>query len=378
MVLAVLLTLTSCKGSSQNEGALRYKNGGCIAYYPDNKTIKEYAKKLCETRDKQIYDFTVKKMGDFLLVSYEDGLSFYTENDFKDLSLEVKDNLDILSNELRYQMKKDNIDMAYTTDFILATSKDKLDPSKIDVSLDNDDLVFYFEEYDYGVKIPLVVGQQIVGRNFGFEEAEYIYRRYVNPDRPMVAFTFDDGPYSAVDEMLYDLMDRYDSRCTFYFVGNRLGNLDHDATQKGIKMGFEYGSHTYDHEDLSDLSFEEAKDTVCYVSDYFMDNFNYKMNTYRPPYGHTNQSLENAIDMVAILWNADTRDWENRDEQDSYIQASDTIKDGSILLAHSLYESTAKACTRLVPELIDEGYQLVTVSELLQALNIQDKVFSGK
>mgnify|MGYP002520050709 CR=1 FL=1 len=42
------------------------------------------------------------------------------------------------------------------------------------------------------------------------------------------------------------------------------------------------------------------------------------------------------------------------------------IEDGDIVLMHSLYMSSANATRRLVPELIDEGYQLVTVSELLK------------
>ena len=40
--------------------------------------------------------------------------------------------------------------------------------------------------------------------------------------------------------------------------------------------------------------------------------------------------------------------------------------DGCVVLMHSIYSSSAEATERLVPELVDQGYQLVTVSELLQ------------
>ena len=47
--------------------------------------------------------------------------------------------------------------------------------------------------------------------------------------------------------------------------------------------------------------------------------------------------------------------------------------DGSIVLMHDIYSETAKAVEDIVPELIDEGYQLVTVSELLKSLGIDEK-----
>ncbi len=41
--------------------------------------------------------------------------------------------------------------------------------------------------------------------------------------------------------------------------------------------------------------------------------------------------------------------------------------DGSIVLIHDIYPSTADAVEKLVPELIAKGYQIVTVSELIAA-----------
>ena len=40
--------------------------------------------------------------------------------------------------------------------------------------------------------------------------------------------------------------------------------------------------------------------------------------------------------------------------------------DGQVILMHSLYGSSAEATEILVPWLLEQGYQLVTVSELMQ------------
>ena len=69
--------------------------------------------------------------------------------------------------------------------------------------------------------------------------------------------------------------------------------------------------------------------------------------------------------MPAILWSVDTKDWANRDETLTYENAINDIKDGDIILMHSLYMSSANATKKIVPELMDQGFQLVTVSELL-------------
>ena len=82
--------------------------------------------------------------------------------------------------------------------------------------------------------------------------------------------------------------------------------------------------------------------------------------------------------MVAILWNVDSRDWANRDEYITYDNVMEYVSNNDVVLMHSLYESSASATERLVPDLIDEGYQLITVSELLDILNIGDKYFYGK
>ncbi len=177
-LMCVLLLLCGCaKETSKNEDAKSYSNGKCVVFYPDNERIREYAESLCEDSEENVIDYRVIPAGDFDLVSYPDGLSFYTEKDHSDPVLEVRDRLDILSSELRYQMRKDGIDEAYTSGFFIDTAKDTIEVSDVTVRIDNDDLCFYFPGYDYEVKLPMSLGQQIVGRSFGMNDTGYVKRR---------------------------------------------------------------------------------------------------------------------------------------------------------------------------------------------------------
>ena len=79
--------------------------------------------------------------------------------------------------------------------------------------------------------------------------------------------------------------------------------------------------------------------------------------------------------MPAILWSVDSRDWSNRDADITYSRIIDNVSDGDIVLMHSLYMSSAEATQKLVPKLMDMGYQLVTVSELMEYRGIDaDKI----
>ena len=65
-----------------------------------------------------------------------------------------------------------------------------------------------------------------------------------------------------------------------------------------------------------------------------------------------------------ILWNIDTNDWKIKSAQATVNAVLGKVKDGDIVLMHELYSSTAAATETLVPALVSQGFQLVTVSEL--------------
>lgn len=376
LLILSLLFISGC--SKRSENVLSYKNDKCVVYYPDNnEVIKEYAYSLCSDGEKNTYDFKVEEKGEFLIVKYENK-SFYVNDDYSDIELEVINNKQDLLDHLRYMMKVDDLDIAYTSDYMLDTNIDSFNFDEINISINDDELIFNISKYNYDLHMDLRYCQKIVGRDFGVKDEEYIKQRYINPNRKMVCLTYDDGPYNYVENKILDVMEKYDARCTFYHVGNRYNEDNLSSVSRGIELGIEYGSHTEDHSNLNKLSNSEAINIIKEPVNYIKDKLGYEMKTYRPPYGSVNEDILDDIDMVAILWNVDSRDWANRDEYITYDNVMEYVSNNDVVLMHSLYESSASATERLVPDLIDEGYQLITVSELLDILNIGDKYFYGK
>jgi len=89
---------------------------------------------------------------------------------------------------------------------------------------------------------------------------------------------------------------------------------------------------------------------------------------FRPPYGSVDDSLRNVareLGFALINWSVDPTDWDTRDADLIYTAIMSDVRDGSIILSHDIYSATADAMRRVIPALIADGYQLVTVSELL-------------
>ena len=91
----------------------------------------------------------------------------------------------------------------------------------------------------------------------------------------------------------------------------------------------------------------------------------------RPPYGEHNELVDKTVKVPMIAWSVDSEDWKSRNKDSIVKEVLDHVQDGSIVLMHDLYSTTADAVEYLVPELIKQGYELVTVSELFERKGIE-------
>lgn len=197
---------------------------------------------------------------------------------------------------------------------------------------------------------------------------------FIDPAKPMVALTFDDGPSQYTSGIL-DTLEKYESRATFFEVGNRV-NWYPETVLRIDQMGCEIGNHSYDHALLGNASASKIRSEIS-TTDAKIKAITGKTPTLlRPPYGSIGSSLRNNAGKPMILWSIDTLDWQSRNADKVYQSVMSQVSDGDIILMHDIYQSTQTAVARIVPELKKRGYQLVTVSELAQYKNV--KLSAGK
>lgn len=190
--------------------------------------------------------------------------------------------------------------------------------------------------------------------------------RNIDPERPMVALTFDDGPSEQWTPVILDCLEQHDAVATFFEVGSNVDRLP-QLVKRAADLGCEIGSHTYDHMDLStaDRTAMERDRELCRKA--FRAATGSLPTLLRPPGGAVSGEAKRFYDLPFIGWSLDTEDWRTRD-RDAIVAAVQSFGDldGQVILMHSLYQSSAEAAEILIPWLQQQGYQLVTVSELMR------------
>ena len=188
----------------------------------------------------------------------------------------------------------------------------------------------------------------------------------INPKKPIVALTFDDGPSECTTKIL-NTLQQYEGRVSFFVLGKEAAENE-SKINRALNMGCEIICHSWDHPDFTKISSGKIKKQIINTIIEIAKITNGASLMFRPPYGYINKKVEKValkLGLAIILWSLDPRDWESRDAEAVYNHIMKNIKDGDIVLCHDVHDSTAQAMNRLIPELTEQGYQLVTVSELL-------------
>jgi len=189
--------------------------------------------------------------------------------------------------------------------------------------------------------------------------------RRIDPDKPMVALTFDDGP-SRFTVPIVEALEEYEAVATFYVTGNRVES-NSELVLRTFNTGSEFANHSWSHPRLDNLTDERIRRELQNTNDAIEAITGVAPNNMRPPYGGHNKRVRDIsaeLGLSVIIWSLDPMDWLHRDSNYIYNRVMNNVKDRDIILLHDLYETTANAAVRLIPALLDRGYQLVTVSEL--------------
>lgn len=187
--------------------------------------------------------------------------------------------------------------------------------------------------------------------------------RTIDISKPLIALTYDDGPRTDVGARLMDVFEKYGQRTTFFMVGDRVSSRASEV-KRMADDGHEVANHTYDHVYLNKVGADTIQNQVRACNDIIEQTCGIRPRIMRLPGGNKNSAVLANVNMPIILWNIDTRDWSHRDTQKTIDAVMGKVSDGDIVLMHELYESTAAASEYMVPKLVEQGFQLVTVSEL--------------
>lgn len=186
--------------------------------------------------------------------------------------------------------------------------------------------------------------------------------------RKWIALTFDDGPRPDFTPQFIQLLQSKNVKATFFLIGPQVKSNPELAKQL-VDLGFEIGNHTWTHAYLSKLAAEKVQDELVKTNQAIKDATGLDMNIMRPPYGAANPKVQKVCEdlgLKIVTWNIDTNDWGPKSTQESMISEIMThAHDGSIILMHDRYDKSLKTTEYVIDKLREQGYEFVTVSELL-------------
>lgn len=182
--------------------------------------------------------------------------------------------------------------------------------------------------------------------------------------KPKVAITFDDGPNAEYTEPVLDVLKEKEVKATFFIMGKCIEGNE-DILKRMDAEGHLIGNHTFHHVNLTKLSEEEACAELTKTAELVKELTGQSVEFVRPPFGAWNEKAECVTDMIPVLWTIDTLDWCYQSAPKSLAKVVGKVKENDIILMHDQYPETVEALELIIDYLQSEGYELVTVDEIL-------------
>ncbi len=197
-----------------------------------------------------------------------------------------------------------------------------------------------------------------------------------NTQKKVIALTFDDGPYPPYTQKLLQVLREKNVHATFFMVGENAAH--HPELVKEVqKDNHEIALHAGYHRDLLKLDPGEVRSNIAYGKQILKTLTGKEPLYMRPPHGFKDWSVLAGLaehNLQAVNWSIIPRDWTNPGAKQIAKRVLDNAAPGAIVLLHdgdspaqtAPRDQTIEATAIIIDELRKQGYEFVTVSELIK------------
>ena len=319
---------------------------------------------------KQVYDLTSSKVEETEKTSLakvhltEDGKSFTLDQLFSGAS-KAKEQLikEITSSLQDKKLEQEKIDQ-----IVKGFSDQDLSAWNFDYK-DSQIILYPSQSVENLNEIALPVSSffELIQSSYLLDKDAELYKVYFEKkNRKVVALTFDDGPNPATTNQALDTLSKYGIKATFFVLGKNVSG--NEEILKRMKAdGHVIGNHSWSHPVLSKLSLDEAKKQITDTEDALTKVLGSSSKLMRPPYGAITDDIRNSLDLSFIMWDVDSLDWKSKNEASILTEIQRQVKNGSIILMHDIHVETVNALPKVIDYLKEQGYEFVTVPEMLHS-----------
>ncbi len=205
--------------------------------------------------------------------------------------------------------------------------------------------------------------------------AEVRFIKHGDRNKPYIALTFDlcqkpELP-SWFDQGIVDVLTKYDVPATFFMGGDWMRTHTAETLLLASNPKFELGNHSWSHPDFPGLSEETMTKEILKTQNLLYQLTGRQAKLFRLPAGLYDDLTLSVVawhGLYTIQWDVETGDPDPTIDAERMNWAVRTrVQNGSIIIMHANGRGwhTAEALPEMIRYLQDQGYTLVTVSQLL-------------
>ncbi len=198
----------------------------------------------------------------------------------------------------------------------------------------------------------------------------------------LVALTFDAAWGAEDTDQIIAVLDKYNVKATFFIVGDWVRKYP-DAVRKFAAKGHDIANHSDRHPHVTQMSKEALKKDIMAAHAAIKEVTGKETNLYRPPYGEYNNTVIEAArecNYHTIQWDVDSLDWKEYGLEAliNRVVNHKNLRPGSIILLHNGSKYTAQALDAIIRGILDKGYKIVPISELVKTDKPYKLDFEGR
>ncbi len=192
----------------------------------------------------------------------------------------------------------------------------------------------------------------------------------VNTDgKKLVSLSFDAAWGADDTNELLRILKKYNVKATFFLVGDWVRKYPEEVKRIAAD-GHDIGNHSNKHPHMAKMTKAQIKEDVMKAHEEVKKLTGIDMNLFRAPYGEYNNTVMEALkecNYYVIQWDVDSLDWKEygKEELVKRVLEHKHLKPGSIILMHNNAKYTKDALESIIKGLIEKGYTLVPISELI-------------
>ena len=197
-----------------------------------------------------------------------------------------------------------------------------------------------------------------------------------------IALTYDDGPNDPHTLKLLEVLAQHEVRATFFMIGRYVRERP-DIVRAVAEAGHVIGNHTTTHPLLIFQSASQTRTELMECRAALTDAIGEHSNLFRPPFGGRRPAtlrIARELGLVPIMWNVTGYDWNAPPAAKIEQKVASQIHGGDVVLLHdgghkamgADRSQTVLATGNLIRRYREQGYEFVTVKEMLAPLSMSN------